>query len=266
MPELPHLMVYERRVRDAAAGRHVEHLETRDEAVIADLEPGELRRRVEGSGLSDVRRHGKLLFVRLGDDGWLRFHFGMTGFLRHVADADDEPDHTHVLFRLDDGTALAFSCQRKLGEVGWVDDPDRHVEEKDLGPDPLSEGFGGDDFLEALEGRRGMVKSGLMNQSALAGIGNEYSDEILFRVGLHPRTDLPPLEEADRLELWEATRDVLRTAARAEADPDRLPEGWLLRARFTGDDERCPRCGTEIERVRVSGRNARFCPECQPAP
>ncbi len=264
MPELPHLMVYEDRVRDAALGREVEELEIRDEAVVADLEPGELRRRVEGSELSGVRRHGKLLFVRLAGDGWLRFHFGMTGYLRPVADGGDEPDHTHVLFRLDDGTAVAFSCQRKLGEVGWVADPDEHVEEKGLGPDPLSEGFGADDFLEALEGRRGMVKSALMNQSALAGIGNEYSDEILFQLGLHPRAELPPLEEEARRELLEETREVLREAARAEADPERLPEGWLLRARFTGDDERCPRCGTPIERVRVSGRNARFCPECQP--
>lgn len=265
MPELPHLVAYEDRVREAALGRDVTELEIRDDAVIADLEPDELRRRVEGSSLSGVRRHGKLLFVRTDDDGWLRFHFGMTGFVLHLDDPEDEPDHTHVLFRLDDGTALAFSCRRKLGEVGWVDDPDEHLEEKGLGPDPLSEGFGAEDFLEALDGRRGMVKSALMNQSALAGIGNEYSDEILFRVGLHPRTDLPSLGEEDRLGLWEATRDVLRTAARAEADPERLPEGWLLRARFTGDEERCPRCGTAVERVRVSGRNARFCPECQPA-
>lgn len=266
MPELPHLMVYEERVRSGAAGRRVRALEVRDDAVVSDLGPEELRDRVEGSALGRVRRHGKLLFVELAGDGWLRFHFGMTGFLRRVGDPDDEPDHTHLLFRLDDGGALAYSCQRKLGEVGWVDDPDRYLTKKGLGPDPLAEGFGEHDFLTALRGRRGMVKSALMNQDALAGIGNEYSDEILFQLGLHPRTSLPSLDEQERRRLWEVTEDVLRTAAAAEADPAELPEGWLLRARFTGDDERCPRCGTAIERVKVSGRNARFCPECQPEP
>lgn len=266
MPELPHLMVYEERVRDGASGRRVGEVEVRDDGVVADLSPGELRSRVEGSELGAVRRHGKLLFVEASGGGWLRFHFGMTGFVRSIGGPGEEPDHTRLLFRLDDGSALAYSCQRKLGEVGWVDDPGEHVARKGLGPDPLAGGFDGDDFVEAMEGRRGMVKSALMNQDVLAGIGNEYSDEILFQLGLHPRTSLPSLDEQQRREMWDVTREVLRRAARAGADPARLPEGWLLRARFTGDDERCPRCGTDIERVKVSGRNARFCPGCQPGP
>lgn len=266
MPELPHLVAYEKRVEDDAVGRTVRRVEIRDDAVVADVSADELRRRAEGARVEEVRRHGKLLFVRLSDAGWLRLHFGMTGFPERAEDPDDVPDHGHVLFHLDDGGVLAFSCQRKLGEVGWVEDPDDHLRRKELGPDPLRDGFGVDDFLEALDGRRGMVKSALMNQSALAGIGNEYSDEILFRARIHPRRPLPSLDEEQRRELWRITEEVLRRAAEAEADPGRLPEGWLLRARFTGDEERCPRCGAEIRRVKVSGRNARYCPDCQPEP
>lgn len=266
MPELPHLVTYEHRVRSGALDRRVRTLEIRDEAVLSDTSAAELRERAEGATLTEVRRHGKLLFVRLSTGGWLRFHFGMTGFLRRIEPGGQEPEHTHLLFRFDGDGALAYSCQRKLGEVGWLEDPDDYLAEKALGPDPLREGFGVDDFLDALEGRRGMVKSALMNQEILAGIGNEYSDEILFQLGLHPRTPLPSLDEDERRRLWEVTREVLREAARAEADPRRLPDGWLLHARFTGDEERCPRCGSPVERVKVSGRNARYCPDCQPPP
>lgn len=266
MPELPDLVVFERRLRDVALDRRIEEVEVRDPSVLEDVDAAELAERAEGEAMEETRRHGKWLFARLSGDGWLRFHFGMTGFLAGFDDADAVPDHSHVLFHLQDGGGLAWSCQRKLGQVGWSDDPDAFVADRDLGPDPLREGFDADDFLALLESRRGMVKSTLMNQEVLAGLGNEYTDEILFQLGMHPRTSLPDLDEFDRRALWETTREVLRTAADAEVDPGQMPEDWLLRARALGDEERCPRCGAEVERVKVSGRNARICPECQPEP
>lgn len=263
MPELPDLVVFEDRLRDAALGRTVGEVEIRDASLVEDVRPEELRDRVRGSPVEDTRRHGKNLFARMDGGGWLRFHFGMTGFLQGVDDREDVPDHTHILFLLEGGGGVAFSCQRKLGAVGWVEDPEAWIREKGLGPDPMRDGFGEEDFLAALEGRRGMVKSALMNQEILAGIGNECSDEILFRLGMHPRTRLPWLDDDRRKELWAATREVLEAGAVARMDPERMPGDWLLRARALGEEERCPRCGTEIERVKVSGRNARYCPRCQ---
>jgi len=265
VPELPDLIVFERRLRDTVLDRTIREVAVREPSLLEDVTAEELAERVEGSAEQESRRHGKWLFARLSTGGWIRFHFGMTGVF-HPFDGAHAPDDAHVLFRLEEGGGLAWSCPRKLGHVGWTEDPDEFAAEKGLGPDPLREGFGVQDFLAALEGRRGMVKSTLMNQEVLAGLGNESTDEILFQLRIHPRTSLPELDEEGRRRLWETTRHVLHTAAEAEGDPERMPEGWLLRARALGEEERCPRCSTAIERVKVSGRNARICPECQPAP
>lgn len=280
MPELPELTVFEARVREATQGRSVEDVEVADPSVV-EPPPEELARRLEGASLGEARRHGKLLFLAAsggggdGDDaggptGWIRFHFGMTGRPVAFRDPGELPEHGHLRLHFVGGGGLAFVCPRKLGEVGWVESPEAYVEEKGLGPDPLREGFGEEDFLAALEGRRGMAKTALMDQGRLAGIGNVYSDEILFQLRLHPRSRLPDLDEEARRRLWRATREVLERAAETLLDRDmaeegraELPEGYLLRA--MARDEPCPRCGEGIRRVKVSGRNARHCPECQSA-
>ena len=133
---------------------------------------------------------------------------------------------------------------------------DAFVEEKKLGLDPLDLNFPA--FRERLEGRRGGLKATLMNQRVFAGIGNIYSDEILFQVRLHPRTSVERLDESSLHDLHEQTRRVLRAAIERGVDPGGLPDSYLLPHRREGED--CPRGNGTIQKTKAAGRTAYYCP------
>jgi formamidopyrimidine-DNA glycosylase len=103
-----------------------------------------------------------------------------------------------------------------------------------------------------------MIKSALMDQSLMAGIGNVYSDEILFQVGLHPRAPVKELGEGEREELYRTVTEVLETAIDRQAKPEEFPAGYLTPHRHDGG--KCPQCGGEVQRVKVAGRGAYYCP------
>lgn len=264
MPELPDVEIFKRYLDSTALHQPIRRTEVREEDLLRGVTPQKLARRLKGARLEAARRHGKFLLVRLDTGSWLVLHFGMTGFLRYFRDggSDREPGHVRLLLHLENGWRLAYDCQRKLGEVGLADDADRFVQERGLGPDALE--MGREEFLEALEGRRGMVKPTLMNQRILAGVGNVYSDEALFQARIDPRTSVAELDAAARRRLRDALRETLETAIAARVDPERFPDGYLLPRREEGAS--CPRgCGGRVERIVVSGRGAYRCPGCQGA-
>jgi formamidopyrimidine-DNA glycosylase len=155
-----------------------------------------------------------------------------------------------------------------LGRVGLADDADVFVQAEELGPDALDPAFDLAAFAEATRGRRRDVKSVLMDQTLVAGIGNIYADEILFQAGLHPKTPVSALSEGQRRTLFERIRSVLEMAiacgAGAEQFLERLPDDYLLPQREKGG--RCPRCGGAIATLKSGGRTSYFCPRCQPEP
>lgn len=262
MPELPDVAVFREYLDATALHQRIEEVEVRDDYVLEDVSSRALAERLEGRSLASTTQHGKYLLVEIdGDGGWLVLHFGMTGFLKYFRDEDEAPGHIRVLLRFENGYALAFDCRRKLGKVALTDGPEAWARAKELGPDALALDTEG--FLEALAGRRGRVKSALMNQSILAGVGNVYTDEALFQARIHPETSVDELDEARRRELFGVLRDVLHAAIEARADPERVPDRFLLPHRRKG--ESCPRCGTELERIELSGRATYFCPREQPA-
>lgn len=263
MPELPDVEIARRTLAEAAEDRRLVGAEVEEPGLLADgLTPGSLDEAVTGARLASTRRRGKQLFGGLEDGPWLRFHFGMSGFLACWEAGEEPPEYPYVVFDLERGRRLAFDCRRKLGEIELVDDPDAWAADHDLGPDALE--LGGDGFLAAFSDRRGMVKTALMDQSRMAGVGNEFSDEILFRARLHPRTRMGALSEADRRELHGILEETLTTAVDRGMEADALPDGWLLPAREEGAV--CPRCGDAIARIEISGRGCYLCPACQPAP
>ena len=259
MPELPDVEVFRTYMDATALHQTVERTEVREGGeLLEDVSPTTFRRHVTGNAFRSSRRHGKLLFAELDSGENVVFHFGMTGFLDYYSDPDDAPDHARVLFHFSDGRRLAYDCQRKFGYVGLTEDRERYLEAKELGPDALrldSEGF-----LERLGGRRGRVKPALMNQSALAGVGNVYSDEALYQTGIHPETPVRELSEDELGDLHGTLAHVLRTAIEVRVED--FPSDWLLTRREEGAP--CPRCDGEIHRTEVSGRSAYFCPSCQP--
>jgi formamidopyrimidine-DNA glycosylase len=222
---------------------------------------GRLRARVKGKSFRSTRRHGKFLFVSVGKDDWLILHFGMTGYLSYFKDPSDEPDHTRLLIRFSNGYNLAYSCQRKLGRIAMTDDVDEYIEKQNLGPDALAEALDLDAFEEVITAHRSMLKSSLMSQDKLAGVGNIYSDETLFQAGVHPQSQTTRLDHGDVRNVYQSMRRVLRKAIDWHVDPDRFPRHYLIRHREPKTE--CPKCGGTIQKRTVAGRSAYFCKDHQ---
>jgi formamidopyrimidine-DNA glycosylase len=189
----------------------------------------------------------------------------MTGNLVHFRDEADEPPYDRVRFDFEDGGHLAYVNRRMLGRVGLAADADGFIEAEKLGPDALDPAFDLEAFNAVIGGRRRDVKSVLMDQALIAGIGNIYADEILFQARLHPKAAVTSLDDRHRAALFEQIKTVLKTAidrgAGAEQFVDRLPDGHLLPHREKGG--KCPRCGTPITTLKAAGRTSYFCPRCQ---
>lgn len=279
MPELPDVQVFKEYLDATSLHRPVESVSVQAERVLDDVSPSTIRRALRGRALTASRRHGKHLFARAGADGretntggeaddsapdpdgpdgrWLRLHFGMTGTLEAWEGEGEAPDHTRLRLDFADGGRLAYTNPRRFGEIGVVDDPDRFVEEQGLGPDPWADDFDLADFRSRLQGRRGGVKSTLMNQRVLAGLGNVYVDEVLFQRGVAPERAVPELADDELEGLFRTMKDVLRGAVEARAERERFPDDWLTRDRREGRS--CPRCGGAIGKREVTGRATYVC-------
>jgi len=219
----------------------------------------ELERRLKRRRFESSRRHGKHLLVRTEGDLWLRLHFGMTGSLQYFKREERAPRHTRVLFAFANGHRLAFEDQRKFGEVGLLKNIDGFLRNRALGPDALDITLS--QFTEILGKHRGLVKSILLNQKLIAGIGNIYADEILFRARLDPATQISALKAKTVSKLFRATRYILKKAIESKADADLMPKSWLLAHRGKGG--KCPGCGRKLRSATIGGRTAWFCAHCQ---
>jgi formamidopyrimidine-DNA glycosylase len=260
MPELPDVEVFKRYLDATSLHQKIGSMEVKNKTILGEVSANKLRETLEGRELESTRRHGKHLFVQLDNDDWLMLHFGMTGSLKYFKNPKDAPSHARLLITFENGYHLAFECQRMLGKVDLIEDPEGFIEEKKLGADPLE--LDSASFVRLLKGRRGAIKSALMNQRIMAGVGNIYSDEILFQARLHPRTGVDRLDEEVLKKLFEETQRALRTAIENQADPEKLPDSFLLLHRREG--ERCPRGNGRIEKIKATACSAYFCPVCQP--
>ena len=266
MPELPDLVYFRRYVDEHALDQRIRAVHVHDaDRFFKNTSETTVRRHLEGRKLLSTERHGKYLLCEIEDDGWLVLHFGMTG--QPVYDCDEErPEYTKLDLEFTNGCHLAYTNVRKLGEIGLVDGLDELIEQHDLGPDALSDEFDRGTFHELLADRRGMLKTRLMDQSLLAGIGNIYSDEILFQAKLHPRVTVDDLDDETIDSLYDTIREVLTVCGEHFPDLDQLEDSYLVAHRLDGENGTCPRCDTPIERLDVSGRTAQYCPNCQPPP
>ncbi len=258
MPELPDVEVFKRYLDATSLHREVRHAFVPASRVLGKA-ASTLRSHLEGRRLEESHRHGKYLLARLAESDWLVLHFGMTGFLEAYGSGGSDEEHVRLRLDFSDGGHLAYHDQRLLGQVDLAESPQALLEERGLGPDALDADLGL--FRERLEGHRGAVKPTLMNQSVLAGLGNVYSDEILFQAEVHPETPVPALDEEAVGTLHRVMWRVLRKAIVFKAEPAEAPASWLLPRREEGAP--CPRCKGRIERLVVSGRAAYLCPACQ---
>jgi formamidopyrimidine-DNA glycosylase len=266
MPELPDVELYRRTLEGHALHERIARVVVSDARILGDLAAKAFVARLQGNRLESSRRHGKHLLVRLARDGWLTMHFGMTGSLEYVEPAGADVPYDRVRFDLGSG-GLVYVNRRMLGRVGLADDADAFIAAAELGPDALDPAFDLAAFSAALDGRRDL-KSALMDQSLVAGIGNIYADEILFQARLHPKTPARSLGNAKRKALFGKVREVLEAAvdrgAGAEQFLERLPKSWLLPHRHEGGT--CPRGHGKLATLKAAGRTSYHCPRCQPEP
>jgi len=234
----------------------IARVDVRDERILGEIRRETFVRKLKGRAFTSVRRHGKHLFADAGAT-WLHLHFGMTGDLAYVTGDQREPRFSRVVFNFDNGARLAYDDMRLFGVVELVDDPDAFVAARGLGPDPLDPSFTFARFAGLLDGRRGAIKSLLMTQEIIAGLGNLYVDEMLYQSSVHPRRAIDRLRAVETRALFTAMRRILREAiARRERDVE-LPAKYLMLHREVG--ERCPRCGGTIKRTVVFGRTTYYC-------
>lgn len=240
MPELPEVESYAQFFARHALDRTIARVRVLDERILAVRKPA--LRRLVGRRFTRVRRHGKHLFAQAGDV-WLRLHFGMTGDL-----TTDVGRFAKVVFEFDDGTRLAFDDMRLFGVVDLIRDPDAFILDRGLGPDPLM--IGVREFRARLAGKRGAIKALLLSQDVIAGVGNLYADETLFRAGIHPRRSADSLTSDDVKAIFTTLRRALREAIGGRT---------LFMVDHREEGERCPRCGGTIQRAVVGGRTTYFC-------
>ncbi|MCR4407300.1 MAG: bifunctional DNA-formamidopyrimidine glycosylase/DNA-(apurinic or apyrimidinic site) lyase [Anaerolineae bacterium] len=273
MPELPEVETIARKLRKPLVGRTITAVEICWPRTIAAPSPTEFERQIVGQTVQAVGRRGKFLVLQLSEGATLLVHLRMAGQLLLKSSVSPPGKHVRVVFTLDDGSTLRFRDQRKFGRMWLVDDP--QVVLGKLGPEPLADDFTPQVLARLIGRRSGMLKPLLLNQSFLAGLGNIYADEVLFRAGLHPRRKADSLNETEVTQLYHAIRQVLEEAITGQGTTfdgvyqqvngsSGAFQDSLQVYRRAGKP--CPRCGTPIERTTVGGRGTHFCPHCQPVP
>ncbi len=259
MPELPDVEGFRRYMVATVLHKRIIGVDVGADRLL-EVSRDRLRKTLTGTALAGTHRHGKWLLAALnGDAHHLALHFGMTGGVRYCKDPGDAPDHTQLRLDFDNDYHFAYVNTRKLGAISLADSPESFVEAHDVGPDAMR--LSRDEFLGILSDRRGSIKGALMNQEVIAGLGNVWTDEVLFQAGIHPKATVADLGE-DRLKnLYRVMRRVLRVGIREAVHGGGFPDGYLRDRR--GEGEPCPRCGGTVEKVTISGRSGYVCPQCQ---
>ena len=279
MPELPEVETVVRDLRPQLTGRTRVHVDlVRDPAILGRVVrhplPAQLRSGLAGRRIADVRRRGKYILMPLAEDG-VRFivHLGMTGHLR-VWDADQAPvRHTHFRARLDDGRELRFDDQRQFGRLllGTETELVNVRAFPRLGPEPIHGDLSETQFEALIRTRRRPVKSALLDQSFLAGLGNIYADEACFRAGIRPTRWAQRLAVRERRALYAAIQEVLLNSIAARGTSIiNYVDGFGLKGQnqerlfvYGRGGKPCLRCGTPLKLTRLAGRATVYCRECQ---
>lgn len=263
MPELPSLEIYKRYFNSHFLHQFIKKVEIRNPEILINVNPHKLQEALVGQEFISSKRYGKYLFSRLDNDYFLIIHFGMTGYLKHYSNdapkSNNSPDsHIRLLIQFHNDHKLVFDDMRKFGKVGLTTDPDKFVQEKNLGPDALEINF--KNFKEMFKKRKGVIKSLIMNQNFIAGIGNLYADEILYQSQIHPLTTADKLDNHDLKNLHHEMKKVLKAAIDYQDVPHKMPSSFLLAHRYPGGE--CPQ-GGPLKTLKIGGRTTYFCPDHQ---
>jgi formamidopyrimidine-DNA glycosylase len=273
MPELPEIEVLRRSLEPHLVGDTIERSLVRDPRLRVRVRPAELAKRVAGREVLGLRRRSKYLLIDLAGGQTLVVHLGMSGRLTLVPAAEPEEPHEHVAFFLRSGRRLRLRDPRRFGMVLALPtdrlSDDRHFAV--LGIEPLSPEFGGAVLSAAAAGRRGPVKTFLMDAGVVVGVGNIYATESLFRAGIHPARSVSRISPARWERLAAVVVEVLKEAIEQGGTTlndfaDGEGRGGYFQVSLSAYDregEPCLACGTPIRRIVQGGRSTFYCHRCQ---
>lgn len=257
MPELPEVETFKHYLDKTSLNQIIKDIKVIDNRIL-NIDEFHLKKFLTNKKFKSSNRHGKYLLINIGQ-GYLIMHFGMTGDLEYFNKKDDEPKFSKIIFHFNNDFNLAYISIRMFGRIDIAESIEEFIEKNKLGPDAFKMSF--EQFKEALLRRSGVAKNLLLNQSFVAGIGNIYSDEILFRTKIHPKTKINSLNESKVKELFTNIKEVLQVGIEKKGDLNTYPDHFLIPHRIK--DDHCPVCKYEIKRIEISGRHGFFCPNCQ---
>jgi formamidopyrimidine-DNA glycosylase len=274
MPELPEVETVRGGLALKIGGRRILRAELRRPDLRRPF-PAGLEARLRGASIGALGRRGKYILIEIDEDGLLLLHLGMSG--RITAGNGEAPDapHDHVVLTLDDGTVVRLNDARRFGTLDYLrrEEADRHPLLAGLGPDALAPGFDGRYLAAALAGKMTPIKSALLDQRIVAGLGNIYVCEALFRAGVSPRRLAGTIgrRRADRLvaairevlgEAIEAGGSSLRDYVQADGELGYFQHHWAVYGR---EGAPCPGCSCAegVKRIVQSGRSTFFCAKRQ---
>jgi formamidopyrimidine-DNA glycosylase len=274
MPELPEVETVRARLEPVLTGRRFERVEIHDPRLVRPYEPAEVAAELQGERVAAVERRGKYLIFRFESGRVLLIHLRMTGSLRHTNGDLAEDPHRRAVVRLDNGSDVAYRDVRRFGT--WLLLEPGELEPylgTRVGEEPLDALFTAARLGERLSRRRAPIKSALLDQRTLAGMGNIYVDEALWRAKIHPLRAAESLDPNELRRLHKAVRAALEAGIARQGSTLRdyaLPDGGSGSMQhefkvYGREGEPCDRCGTPISKTRVAGRGTWFCSSCQPA-
>ena len=273
MPELPEVEHVVRALRPVVVGRRILAAELKLKRIAPDISRPAFDRQLRNSVITAVGRRGKYILFELESGQVLTTHLRMTGKFLSLTTDDNLPPYAHVIFHLDDERRLVFCDMRQFGRMRLILNPERLPKElAALAPEPLSDDFTEEYFLETLSRSRRSLKQLLLDQTRILGLGNIYAVEALFLAGVNPMKAADRLSKPRARKLYWAIREVLREAIDAGSTlridladgsssyfeaPERF---WRV---YEREGQPCVNCGTKIKRVVHGGRSTYFCPQCQ---
>lgn len=273
MPELPEVETIVRGLRKLITGRTIEEVIVREEKLIAFPSVKEFKDGLRQKIIKEVGRRGKYILLKVDKNKTLLIHLRMTGRLLVKPRGIEYDKHTHIIFELDNNLDLRFHNLRKFGRMHLVENNNFEVVGgfNKLGPEPLSNSFTYELFKEMIIRRKANIKSLLLDQSFLAGMGNIYVDEALFNAHISPERSSNTLEEKEIKALYKSIRKVLKEGIESggtsfsdyrNAEDKKGSYQYHLNV-YQQEGKECINCGAEIIKKKIAGRGTHFCPQCQ---
>ncbi len=275
MPELPEVEHVVRALRRAVLGQTIVASEINLPKLVSPTSPSVFNRKIKGSRINDISRRGKFILFQLDSDRVVAVHLRMTGKFRVLSPDDSLPLHAHAIFYLDDERRLVFQDQRQFGVMRLIAN-NRVANSKGiskLAPEPFSEEFSPAYLKEILSRSQRTLKTLMLDQTRVLGLGNIYAAEALFRAGINPFTIAAELSGRRVERLHQSIRDVLRAAISGNSsrrlnleNPNGFSYGeafgkvWQV---YEREGEPCFKCGARIRRLAHGGRSTYWCPRCQ---